>query len=112
MSNFKKILQNILSATFFNKIINQPFLVIFHLNTLEIKVKFQIFLQRTQVIALTHTFSPYTVILHDLEIFTCKQEPLDSLTVITEMRAWPWENARPSTKMSAKQRRKCGQAAN
>jgi hypothetical protein len=38
----KKILQNILSAAFFNRIINQLFLVIFNLNTLEIKVKLQI----------------------------------------------------------------------
>ncbi len=36
-----KILQNILSA-FFNKIINQHNLGIFHHNTLEIKVKLQI----------------------------------------------------------------------
>ena len=38
----KKILQNILSAAFFNKIINQPFIVIFHHKKLEIKVKLQI----------------------------------------------------------------------
>jgi hypothetical protein len=43
----KKILQNILSAAFFNKIINQSFLVIFHHNTGQIAN----LLQGTQILS-------------------------------------------------------------